>query len=82
MSSFRRTGLTSLIPFFHHIAPHGLIRDLYTNLPKDIRGIEALDASKKFPDQPDASDIVQDFDMPFNIGQYFVVGQHLKFSSI
>jgi len=46
-----------------------LIRDLYTDLPRDVRGIEALDASKKFPDQPDASDVVEDFDMPFNIGE-------------
>ena len=67
-----------LFIFFHRIAQHGLIRDLYTNLPKDIRGIEALDASKKFPDQPDASDIVQDFDMPFNIGQYLNVGQYYR----
>lgn len=53
-----------------------MIREVYTDLPQDLNGMAALNASPKFPDEPDARDSIEDFDAPFNIGDYY--GQRIR----
>ena len=49
----------------------GLVREVFTNLKRDLTGMPSLNADPKFPDEPDAKDNIDDFDAPFNIGDHY-----------
>ena len=57
--------------------PEGLIREVYTDIEHVSSGdIRSLYHNNKYPDKPDKVSILQDFDSPEDVGDYY--GQRVR----